>query len=193
MRISAREVALAALFAALTAAGAQLSIPIGPVPITLQTFFVLLSGLVGGPFVGLLSQLIYLMIGALGLPVFAGFTGSVAVFFGPTAGYLFAFPIASAAAGAIYYKRGRRFVISATLAAIIAEAIIYLIGVPWLAYWLALQRNVGLSETVLTALTLGMLPFLPGDALKAAAAVYVATRRRVREIMLRASYEGRAL
>ncbi|MEM0275120.1 MAG: biotin transporter BioY, partial [Nitrososphaerota archaeon] len=85
--IKTRLIALSSIFAVFTALGAQFAFYIGPVPITLQTLFVILSGFVGGFRVGLLSQLIYLAVGLAGLPVFAGFKGGYMVFLGPTAGY----------------------------------------------------------------------------------------------------------
>lgn len=169
--------ALSGLFAALTAVGAQLSLFIGPVPITLQTLFILLSGLVGGPRVGMFSQLIYLSLGLAGLPVFAGFRGGVQVFLGPTAGYLLSFPIAASTAGTLFTKT--KSVKRAILAAAMAEAVIYLMGVPWLAVWFHVFGGVGLFDGFSEAVMMGALVFLPGDALKAAAAVYIATRKSV--------------
>lgn len=86
-----------ALFAAFTAAIAPVKIPLGftPVPITLQTLAVLLSGAVLGPYYGALSMILYIAVGALGLPVFAGGSSGIGVLFGPTGGYLFSYPIAA--------------------------------------------------------------------------------------------------
>lgn len=80
--------ALSIFLATLTAVGAQITIPVSPVPFTLQTFFVLLAGLIGGARVGFLSIFIYLIMGAVGLPVFANLRGGWDVFLGPTGGYL---------------------------------------------------------------------------------------------------------
>lgn len=87
------------LFAALTAAGAQVEIPHSPVPYTLQTFFVLLAGALLGPRLGAVSMLAYLVAGALGLPVFSSFGFGIARLIGPTGGYLLAFPAAAFAVG----------------------------------------------------------------------------------------------
>lgn len=177
------SVALAGLFAAFTAAGAQVSIPLGPVPITLQTFFVLLSALIGGPVVGFLSQIIYLLLGSTGLPVFAGFRGGFSVFFGPTAGYLIAFPPAALVAGLIFHRLRSGVVLRGALSIIAAEAIIYVVGVPWLAAWFSAVRGLTAIDALSRAVMSGALIFLPGDALKAAIALYVATRRSIREIV----------
>ncbi len=93
------------LFAALTAIGAQVEIPHAPVPFTLQTLFVLLSGAILGPRLGALSMLAYLGAGAAGLPVFASFGFGFARLLGPTGGYLLAFPAAAFIVGAL---RGER-------------------------------------------------------------------------------------
>src|SRR3989338_9014662 len=87
----------AALFAALTAAVAWFKIPLPftPVPITLQTLVVLLSGAMLGAYYGSLSMIIYLILGAIGLPVFAGGASGIGVLFGPTGGYLFSYPVAA--------------------------------------------------------------------------------------------------
>ena len=96
-----RDLALATLFAALTALGAQIAVrlPFSPVPVTLQVLMVIGCGLILGSRRGLTSQLTYLAAGVLGLPVFAGGTGGPAVILGPTGGYLLAFPVAAFAAG----------------------------------------------------------------------------------------------
>ena len=95
------------LFALLTIAGAKIEIPHYPVPYTLQTFFVLLSGAFLGKRNGSVSQLVYLSLGAIGLPVFAGAAAGSAALFGPTAGYLLSWPIAAAVVGyLVHLKRG---------------------------------------------------------------------------------------
>jgi len=160
-----REVAFAGLFAALTAVGAQVSIPIGPVPITLQVLFVLLSGLILGPRLGFLSQAVYLVAGAIGLPVFAGFSGGFAYLYGPTGGYLLAFPLAAFVVGWIAPESGEK--VSRMLAAsLLGVLVIYLLG--WLRLGLFLGGDFG------KALALGVLPFVPVDVVKAVVSVAVA-------------------
>lgn len=87
------------LFAILTAVGAQIEIPQQPVPFTLQTFFVLLTGAFLGRYSGSLSMLLYLLLGSIGLPIFSGGAFGIGKILGPTGGYLLAFPIAAAAIG----------------------------------------------------------------------------------------------
>ena len=75
--MTTKDITLISLFAAMTAIGAFISIPIGPVPLTLQTLFVLMSGFVLGPKKGALSQVVYIALGLIGLPIFAGFSGEI--------------------------------------------------------------------------------------------------------------------
>ncbi len=160
-----REITFAALFASLTAVGAQISVPIGPVPFTFQVFFVLLSGLLLGARLGFLSQLTYVLVGALGFPVFAEFSGGFAHIYGPTGGYLLAFPIAALLAGYATEKGGES-VGGMTVGVLLGLAVIYILG--WLRLGFYLGGNFG------KALEVGVLPFLPLDLLKGALAVGIA-------------------
>src|SRR3989338_7843057 len=102
----------AGLFAAFTAAIATFKIPLGftPVPITLQTVGVLLSGAVLGPYYGALAMILYLLVGALGLPIFAGGGSGIAVLFGYTGGYLFSYTVAALVIGWLTYSKKSRFI-----------------------------------------------------------------------------------
>ena len=159
----------ASLLAALTAAGAYLAIPIGPVPIILQNLFVLLSGLLLGSKWGLASVAVYLLAGACGLPVFAGGTGGIGRIVGPTGGYLSGYLPAVWVIGFITEKTGCRAVFD-VIAMICGSIIIYACGITWL--------KVLTGMTLTKTLTVGMYPFLPGDALKIAAAVPIAKALR---------------
>ncbi len=164
-----RMTVLAALFAALIAVGAFIAIPIGPVPIVMQNFFVLLAGLLLGPRWGLAACGVYLLAGALGLPVFAGGTGGLGRFFGPTGGYLLAYLPAVFLTGWISQNKKNAMVWD-TLAMILASLVIYGLGVSWLKF------STGMDWP--KAVAVGMLPFLLGDVLKIAAAVVVARAAR---------------
>jgi biotin transport system substrate-specific component len=157
-----KRMVYAALMAALTAAGAYIAIPIGPVPIVLQNLFVMLAGLLLGGRWGAISIGVYLVAGAVGMPVFAGGTGGVGKFVGPTGGYLLGFLAAAYLIGVIS-ERGRGRVIIDVLAMVAGTAIIYAFGVPWLK----VITGMSLSKTI----AVGMLPFLIGDLIKIAAAV----------------------
>jgi biotin transport system substrate-specific component len=152
------------LFVLLTALGAFVRIPLPwtPVPVTLQTFFVLLSGLALGGTLGIVSEATYLAIGALGLPLFAGAAGGLAVLAGPTGGYLVAFPIAAWAVGWIA-GRDKSSWPRVLLALLAGTLVIYALGVT--------QLMVVLHSGWVRGIQLGALPFLPGDGVKIAAAL----------------------
>ena len=158
-------VVLTSLMAALTAVGAYLYVPIGPVPIVLSTLFVLLSGLLLGSRWGLASTTLYLLVGAIGIPVFAGGKGGLAHFFGPTGGYLFGYVLASWTTGLIS-ERGRGLLVVDILAVLIGSLAIYGLGIPWLK----IVTQLSWPRTLM----LGMVPFLIGDAMKASVALILA-------------------
>lgn len=166
---SLRMTVYASLMAALTAAGAYLYIPIGPVPIVLQNLFIFLSGLLLGPVWGTASVGVYLLSGILGLPVFAGGIGGIGKFAGPTGGYLLGFLPAVCVIGFIS-NVSKTNVVRDLLAMICGSLIIYACGLSWLK----ILTNMTLGKT----LAVGMYPFLPGDALKMAAAVPIAKALR---------------
>ena len=145
-----------ALFAALIVVGAYLKIPIGPVPVVLANFFVILSGAVLGAKWGGASVGLYLLMGIVGLPVFAG-GGGLAYLTGPTGGYLIGYLPASILVGLITVSK-KRTVTTSLIGLFSGVIIIYLLGVPWL--------KAALDKTWQEAFAIGMLPFLPGDAAK---------------------------
>jgi len=159
-----RSTVAAAGFTALIAIGAYISIPIGPVPIVLQNFFVLLSALLLGSKIALSSVFVYLFLGALGLPVFAGGTGGIGHFFGPTGGYLIAYLPAVVITGIIARRPKRKAVSTLNpaflqfTALIVGTLCIYLIGVPWLKYAAQISWKAAIGA--------GAAPFILGDLLK---------------------------
>jgi len=169
-----RWMVLASLMAALTAVGAYIYVPIGPVPIVLSTLFVLLSGLLLGSRWGLASMGLYLLVGAIGIPVFAGGKGGFAHFFGPTGGYLFGYALASWITGLIS-EHSRGLIMLDILSVIIGSLVIYSLGVPWLKMVTQMSWP--------KALIMGMVPFLIGDAVKASVALILA--RAIRPVLKR--------
>jgi biotin transport system substrate-specific component len=167
--VSLRMTVYASLMAALTAAGAYLAIPIGPVPIVLQNLFIFLAGLLLGPGWGTASVGVYLLAGILGFPVFAGGVGGIGRFAGPTGGYLLGFLPAVFVIGLIS-NVSKTNVIRDLFAMICGSLIIYACGLSWL--------KILTGMTFGKALAVGMYPFLPGDALKIAAAVPIAKALR---------------
>ncbi|GAH19316.1 unnamed protein product [marine sediment metagenome] len=156
-----------ASFTALTALGAFVWIPLPftPVPITLQTFFVLLGGAILGRRLGALSQLLYLGLGGLGLPIFAGVSGGgLSRLVGPTGGYLIGFVLAAYLVGRMAKKK-KANLWSLMLIMGVGEGIILFLG----TLWLACVLRIGIGQ----GLYLGLIPFLPGDMVKLAAAASV--------------------
>ncbi|MEE4164869.1 MAG: biotin transporter BioY [Desulfocapsaceae bacterium] len=172
MDASTRQLKLmiySALMATLTAVGAYIAIPVGPVPIVLQNLFIMLAGLLLGGRWALISIGVYLLAGFVGLPVFAGGTGGLGKLLGPTGGYLLGFAAAAYWIGTISEK-GNRSVVVDIIAMVSGTLIIYVFGVSWL------KVVTGMSFS--KAIAVGMLPFLVGDALKIAVAVPIAKALR---------------
>ena len=160
---------LTALFAALTAIGAFLRIPTPWSSFTLQVFFVCMAGVLLGPKWGALSQIVYVALGLMGLPIFTA-GGGLGYVFQPTFGFLLsyipaAFVIGLIAGGSASKKR-------IALACIAGLVVIYLIGLPYMALILNVYLGKGLNFTAI--LWAGMIPFLPWDALKIVVTVFLA-------------------
>jgi len=164
--ITTHGLVLAALFAALTALGALVSIPIyGQVPFTLQVLFVLMAGLVLGPRLAGLSMIAYLAVGLVA-PVYAGGASGLGALLGPTGGYLWGFVVGALLVGGL--RATTRSARPVVLAAIAAAGLvpIYAVGAVWLAWQM--------DWSVVKALQLGVVPFVAWDAAKAVVAGLVA-------------------
>ncbi|MCL2018679.1 MAG: biotin transporter BioY [Oscillospiraceae bacterium] len=162
IKFSTRNICLIGIFAAVIAVMAQISFPLpGGIPVTLQTFAIMLAGIVLGARKGAVAVLVYVLLGAVGAPVFAGFGGGLGIIVGRTGGFIVTFPLLALCAGIGegMYSRGRA------------------IGKVWLFSWLAVGVLVnylfGLlwfshitSFDLLTSLSYCIVPFIPGDALK---------------------------
>ena len=131
----------------------QVSIPLQPVPVNLQTVGVLLIGLTYSPRKALYSQLGFLAMGAAGLPVFSNFSGGAHILVGPTAGYLFSFPVAAFVMATLRARHNLQSKWAFLALACLGQTIVFFLGVGWLAHLLGIHK----------ALMLGFLPFiLPG-------------------------------
>lgn len=164
-----RMTAYASLMAALTAVGAYIAIPIGPVPIVLQNLFVFLAGLLLGRKWGTIAIATYLLAGVCGLPVFANGKGGIGHLIGPTGGYLIGYLPAVFFIGALAEKGKGRLFFDLT-GMLIGTVAIYGLGV----LWLKLVTHMSFSK----AFALGMYPFLLGDAIKIAVAIPLARKLR---------------
>ena len=171
-----RQLLLSAFFAVLTSVSASITVPIPYVPITMQSFVVLLAGLLLGARYGALSQVLYLILGLIGLPVFAGGTGGLHRVLSPTFGFLIGFVFAAFAAGAFAPKRPNAPWWRYSLACFGATAVLYAIGLPlfWLNMNFITAPQTGMS--FLRAVQLAFLPFVLPDTLKALLAGILAAK-----------------
>lgn len=153
-----RQVGLVIGFSLLTALAAQVVIPIGPIPITGQTFAVLLTGALLGSRLGAMAMIAYLVEGASGLPFFSGGTAGLLHIMGPTGGYLIAFPAAAYITGAFAEHGWDRRFLTAAVAMAIGSAIIMLSGWAWFSVVMHTSPMLTLYATV--------IKFIPGDIVK---------------------------
>jgi biotin transport system substrate-specific component len=157
-----------ATFVILTTIGAKVKIPLPftPVPMTLQLFFVLLSGSILGRNLGALSQGIYLFLGLIGLPVLAGEKGGLQYLFGSTGGYLIGFIAAAYIVGILTSEKESKFrnIFFPLVGYGAGVILIYLLGCLWLSIWANMFN--GLSWNIAAVLKKGALPFMAADVLK---------------------------
>lgn len=139
------------------ALAAQIAVPMYPVPVTGQTLAILLIGMTYGPRMAGSTVALYLVEGAMGLPVFANGAAGALYMFGPTGGYLAGFLMAAVTIGFLAERGMGRSIISTAVAMLIGTAVIYVFGVAWLSMMIGLEK----------AVIHGVMPFLYGDALKA--------------------------
>ncbi|MAT57835.1 MAG: biotin transporter BioY [Ignavibacteriae bacterium] len=150
-------------FSFLMVLAANVAVPVKPVPFTLQTMIVLLSGAFLGARNGAFSQIIYLALGLIGLPVFANFNFGPAALIGPTGGYLLSWPFAAYLVG--YLVERNKSTLNISLAMIVAHILILLTG--------ALYLSVFFNGNLETALFSGAIIFTPWDAIKVVAAISI--------------------
>ncbi|MDD5073183.1 MAG: biotin transporter BioY [Candidatus Omnitrophica bacterium] len=172
----AEKLTLAFLMVGLMAVLAQVRIPLPwtPVPITGSTFAALFAGVLLGNVWGGISMLLYIALGAAGLPVFTGFKGGAAVLLGPTAGYLLGYAVVSFSIGYIMdnYAKARKFLPLFNIM-LVSSAVILAFGSAYLAIWLGAVKGQGASLS--EVLWMGFIPFIPGDIFKSLIAALIAT------------------
>ena len=171
-RTLAIDVVLVAAGAALTAVAAQVVVPLWPIPMTLQTFAVLLVGTTLGPIRGALSMVLYLAVGVLGLPVFAE-AKSGSLFSLTSGGFIVGFILAAVLVGWLAQREWDRRFVGTLVSFAAGTLVIYAIGLPWLyvslsnlgpAVW---QDYLGFDSVLAATFGAGVIPFLVGDVLKA--------------------------
>ena len=169
--LTSKDLAVCGLFAAVTAVLTQISLPLGAVPFSLGILGAMLTGVALGPKLAFFSQLSFLLLGAVGAPVFTQFQGGPQKLLGPTGGYLLGYlvmaPVISLLCGPVGFRFGRAFA-----AAVCGVLCCYVFGTAWLAF----STGIGVKAAILT----GALPFLPLDIVKAALAAVVGPRLRKR-------------
>ena len=169
-----KDLTMTAVMAALICIAGPMTAAVGPVPLSLATFAVYMAGAVLGPKRGTAATALYLLIGIAGVPVFSGFTGGFQKLAGVTGGYLAGYlPCAFLSGlGGEMYGRGRKWLLPVLMAA--GTAVLYLVGTAWFM----IQTGNALGA----ALSLCVLPFLPGDAAKIAAVTLISgpVRKAVR-------------
>lgn len=170
-----KKIVFTALFAALTAVCGFISIPVPgtPIPIVLQNMLVVLTGLMLGPVWGVCATLLFLLAGALGLPVFSGGTGGIARLMGPTGGFLYGYALATLAAGTIAQKPryGRKdSAIRLIVATVSGFVVMYVPGV--IHFMRVMDKTFGQT------MALCVVPYIPGDIVKAVLAVLISAKLR---------------
>lgn len=174
MKISTKEMTLVAMFTGLTAIGAIISIPLGEVPITMQSLFVILSGLILGPRLAALSQITYIILGLIGVPIFAGFTGGPQSIMKPSFGFIIGFVFTAYIVGKIAHSEKGLKKKRIWLASLVGTITMYIIGLPYMYYILNVVMVVGFSFAAI--MKMGCILFLPGDLLKFVVVSTVAIR-----------------
>lgn len=162
---------MASLMTALTIISAYIILPIGPVPVTMQTCVVLIAGGVLGGRWGGMSQILYLVMGLIGLPVFSGGRGGPGIILSPTFGYLVGFIVAAYISGRFIEGNSRRSIRHIIPGMILAHMAIWICGLSYLSvYYRIILSQPADWQTILAT---GLIPFLPFDAVKIALAVSV--------------------
>ncbi len=161
MKLSTRSLVLTPLFSALTIAGAFVRIPFPLAPLTLQTLFAMMAGFILGPKAGALSQLLYIIIGLAGVPVFA-YGGGIGYLLNPTFGFLLGFIPLAYVSGMMYQKK--KTMQNAVTGGILGTLLLYALGLPYL--YIVFNYHLSVQKTVWDVVKGAMLIFLPGDILK---------------------------
>lgn len=173
MKLKTKDMILVSLFTALTAIGAFIKIPVGPAPITLQFLFTALAAILLGSKLGAISQLLYVILGLIGIPIFTS-GGGIFYIFNPTFGYLIGFIIGAYIIGKILEKSTNPSFLRLFLSCLCGLIIIYALGVPYLYFVLKNISGKGIQFSF--ALKSGFLIFIPGDVLKSLLTAFIGSK-----------------
>lgn len=177
-KLSTKNLALTGMFTAVICVMAQIALPVSPVPFTLQLIAVLLAGAILPPRLAFFSVFIYLLLGAVGLPVYANFSGGISALVGPTGGYLMTFPI-MALVTALFYKYMKKYKLMALILGMLVSLLLcYLFGTAWFTV-----TNTS-GYTFMKALSICVYPFILFDLIKIVLAISLSTviRRALKAI-----------
>lgn len=163
MKLTTNQLIICSLFASLTSILSQISISIPPVPLTMQIFAVALCGLVLGKSLGFISQFIYVLLGSIGLPVFAGFIGGIGIILGPTGGFILSFPIIAFVVG--YFFEKFKSTVGIMFGMICSLLISYIIG--------TFQFCLVTNSDFINSLKICVVPFIVVDIIKLSLAIIV--------------------
>lgn len=169
MKRKTLDIVYCGIFATITAILAQIAVPLpGGVPLTLQTFAVSLAGILLGSKKGFISILVYVVMGAIGLPVFSGFSAGIGAIIGPSGGFILSFPIMAFIIGLFCEKTDNKFLIF--IGMIIASIPNYLLG--------AIQFSIVTGSNMHTSFLVSVAPFIIGGILKSAVATIIGSMLR---------------
>ena len=171
-----------ALFAAIICVGCFMRIPLGPIPIVLQNVLCILTGVLLGGYLGAAPTALFLLAGLIGLPVYSGGSGGIAVWMGPTGGFLPGYLLGALVAGLIAGKPAVTqkkvtfgLTLRVTLAVLAGMVILYIPGVIRFSYWATAAGKVPAEKTTLAyTMAACVIPYIPGDLIKTVVAVPVA-------------------
>ena len=171
--LNIRMLVLCGLFSALIVVGAMIKVPLPGIPLTLQTMFVLLAGLLLGSRGGLIAVLVYIFMGLVGLPVFTGGGGLMYVL-KPTFGYIIGFALGAYVTGWLAERNADNSTKQMIIAAVAGTAAIYAVGLPW--YYVILNYYLNTPVGAATVMMSGFVMTLPGGIIKIALSVLLAKR-----------------
>lgn len=184
MRSNLHFIVLTALFTALTAVGAFIKIPVGPAPITLQLLFIAMAGMLLGPFWGAVSQILYVALGLIGVPLFTA-GGGFSYIYNPTFGFLLGFILVPIVIGTLLDKYYKADFVTTFFIVMLGMLSCYLIGAPYM--YMILHNVMGTPITLPKALLTGFLIFIPGDIVKSMVTAYLSRRLTPIRLMMRHS------
>lgn len=170
MNMKTKVLTTSAMFVALTAICSQIQIPLPMVPINLALFAIYLAGAILGPKYGTLSVLTYVLLGGIGAPIFAGFSGGFGIIAGPTGGYIIGYIVATLIVGLITKKCGYSWW-TLVIAMVVGLTACYIVGTTWFMYIT--------GNSLAASMTYCVIPFLPGDVVKIILATALTIRLRL--------------